>query len=218
MILADTLSCVTDSNAPHPADTPSPTKRGRPRDAAKDQLILQAAQDLLAEVGYEQFTMEAIATRVGASKATLYRRWASKAELVAGVIGDLEWTAPAPDTGSLREDLLALTDVWFAEDRTRDEIFMNLLAALPRDEKLRELFLTRVSIPRGAAIELVISRAIDRAELTGGTELEPLRGVLPALVFHRLAVEARPVDKNYIASVIDAVIIPALRAAGKPGA
>lgn len=212
--MVDRLGDVTDLHAQSPATVPTPAKRGRPRDAAKDQLILQAAQELLAEVGYEQFTMEAIATRVGASKATLYRRWASKAELVAGVIGDLEWSAPAPDTGSLREDLLELTGVWFAEDKMRDQIFMNLLAALPRDEKLRELFMTRVSIPRGIAIEAVISRAIKRGELSGGAGLEPLRGALPALVFHRLAVEARPVDKKYIASVIDAVIIPALRAAG----
>jgi len=83
---------------------------GRPRDESREQAILDAAIDLLAEVGYEGMSIEAVAVRAKSSKATIYRRWPGKAELVADamrrrsepILEDL------PDTGSLRSDLLAL--------------------------------------------------------------------------------------------------------------
>src|SRR5579863_5183615 len=86
---------------------------GRPRDDAREQAILDAAIDLLAEVGYEAMSIEAVAVRAKSSKATIYRRWPGKAELVADAIRRrTEPTlADLPDTGSLRGDLLALVEL-----------------------------------------------------------------------------------------------------------
>lgn len=208
--MPDTLGGVSEQPNESPAAGPTGARRGRPRDAGRDQQILLAAQELLAEVGYEQFTMEAVAARVGASKPTLYRRWASRAELVAAAIGDLQWSAPTPDTGSLRSDLVELAGVWFAEDSTRDAVFVRLLAALPFDEQLRELYVARVSTPRGLAMEQVLGQALARGEIRDGAPGDSLRGILPALVFHRLVVDRLPVDRSFIESVIDDVIIPSL--------
>lgn len=172
--------------------------------------MVRAAQELLAEVGYEQFTMEAVAARVGSSKATLYRRWASRAELVAAAVGDLEWSAPTPNTGSLRDDLMAMSGVWFTDDPLRDAIFVRMLAALPHDERLRELYVAKVSVPRARAMGQVTGHAIERGEIPAEQPSDGLRGLLPGLVFHRLVVERLPVDRTFIEAVIDDVIIPSM--------
>src|SRR5689334_11946810 len=85
--------------------------RGRSRDDSRDPQILQATAQLLAEVGYDRLTMDAVAARAHAGKATLYRRWSSKGELVVDALGCAahgETPEAAPDTGSLRGDLEAL--------------------------------------------------------------------------------------------------------------
>src|SRR5919201_4334058 len=89
-----------------------PPTRGRPRDPRRRRAILDAAMALIAEVGYDRMTIDAIAARSGASKPTLYRRWPhGKPELVADAIRErrAEGGEP-PETGSLRGDLLALVE------------------------------------------------------------------------------------------------------------
>src|SRR3954447_19240453 len=87
--------------------------RGRPRDPARRRAILDAAMALIAEVGYDRMTVDAIAARGGVSKPTLYRRWPhGKPQLVADAIRERHAErGPVPDTGSLRDDLLALVAV-----------------------------------------------------------------------------------------------------------
>ena len=155
--------------------------------------------------------MDAVATRVGTSKATIYRRWSSRTELLAEAISTLEWSAQAPDTGSLRADLIALAEVWFAEDPQRDAIFVNLLAALPQDDTLHELYVAKLAVPRAELVQQVIDQAVARGELGTAASIETTRGIIPGLVFHRLAVERLPVDRAYITSLIDHVILPALK-------
>src|SRR5260370_11663714 len=84
------------------------TRRGRPRDPAVDEAILAAAIDLLAEAGYARLTMDQVAARAGVGKASLYLRWPNKVALVAEAIQHRSAVVPeVPDTGSLREDMLA---------------------------------------------------------------------------------------------------------------
>ena len=89
--------------------TPAETATCRPRVAGERETeILDATLQILAEVGYDLLTMDAVAARAKASKATLYRRWKSKPELVVtAVMCHHSDTAAVPDTGSLRGDLLA---------------------------------------------------------------------------------------------------------------
>jgi AcrR family transcriptional regulator len=93
-------------------DTPQRTQRarsrgrGRPRDPAVDARILGAARDLVAELGYQQVTMERIAERAGVAKTSLYRRWPTRAAVITDAVADDLAPAPVPDTGSLVDDAL----------------------------------------------------------------------------------------------------------------
>ena len=85
-----------------------PETATRPRvEGDREQEILDAALTVLAEVGYDKLTMDAVAAEAKASKATLYRRWSSKPELVVDAVCSHKEHPPVPDTGTLRGDLLA---------------------------------------------------------------------------------------------------------------
>src|SRR5580693_10631580 len=90
-------------------------RTGRPRDEGREQAIRDAAIELLAEVGYDAMSIEAVAVRARSSKATIYRRWPGKAELVAEAIRRRSEPAlqDIPDTGSLRSDLRVLVQRMF---------------------------------------------------------------------------------------------------------
>src|ERR1700730_6730586 len=96
--------------------TPARRPLRRRGEESRDPESLRAALDVLAETGYERMTMDAVAARARTGKATIYRRWASKAQLVvdaiasAGHMGVTTQRASLPDTGSLRGDLLALAE------------------------------------------------------------------------------------------------------------
>jgi AcrR family transcriptional regulator len=93
-------------------------QRGRPRSDLSRQAILQAAIELIAEVGYRDTTIEAIAARAGAGKQTIYRWWPGKGELVLdAVTADAAREIPVPDTGDLRADLTAFLNATFAAGR-----------------------------------------------------------------------------------------------------
>jgi AcrR family transcriptional regulator len=94
------------------------TTRGRPRSDQSRQAILQSALDLVAEIGYSRVTIEGIAARAGTGKQTIYRWWRSKADVVLDAINaSATREIPIPDTGSLREDLLAFLNATFAAGR-----------------------------------------------------------------------------------------------------
>src|ERR1700734_4422967 len=82
--------------------------RGRHLDASRDAALRDAALELLAEIGYDRLSIDAVAARAKASKMTIYRRWSGKAELVVDALSCLRKPGEVPDTGSLRGDLQAL--------------------------------------------------------------------------------------------------------------
>ena len=90
-------------------EMPRPSRGGRPRDPSRDGVIRAAILRLLAEVGYGALTMDAVASEAGVGKATIYRRWRTKQDLVVDTISDLNRAeAGVPDTGSLEGDLRAM--------------------------------------------------------------------------------------------------------------
>src|SRR4029450_3097554 len=91
------------------AEMPRSTRGGRPRDPSRDGVIRAAILRLLADVGYGALTMDAVASEAGVGKATIYRRWRTKQDLVVDTISDLTRAeAPPADTGSLEGDLRAM--------------------------------------------------------------------------------------------------------------
>src|SRR5687767_15955192 len=90
-------------------DMPRPSRGGRPRDPSRDSVIRAAILRLLADVGYGALTMDAVASEAGVGKATIYRRWRTKQDLVVDTISDLNRAeANTPDTGSVEDDLRSM--------------------------------------------------------------------------------------------------------------
>ena len=122
----------------------------RPRvEGDREREILDAALEVLAEVGYDRLTMDAVAQRAKASKATLYRRWNSKATLVVDALATQKATPPVPDSGDLRTDLLtAFCGMGGLTDHDTTQTFGAVMTALSTDPEFAAEFRTRVLQPK----------------------------------------------------------------------
>jgi AcrR family transcriptional regulator len=186
---------------------------GRPRDDAREQAILEAAIDLLAEVGYEAMTIEAVAVRARSSKATIYRRWPGKAELVAEAMR--RRTEPAlqdlPDTGSLRGDLLGLTQQMCASISGADGGLMcGLAVAVRSDPEFGRLLAAHTHDSKLRSLAEVLSRAETRGEVRPGVNPELILQVAPGVaLFHQMSGET--LDSAFAEHLVDHILIPLLR-------
>ena len=186
----------------------------RPRvDDDREAELLDAAVHVLAEVGYDRMTMDAVALQAKASKATLYRRWSSKAELVVDAVSrakgvpDLE---RAPDTGSLRADLLSLScGPDGMADRLPLSVLGGLMTALHTDPTLSAAWRERFLAPRLAVVHAAFERAVKRGEVSAAADLSLLEQVVPSMCTFRSTVLSRRVDETFVAAVIDSVVLPA---------
>jgi AcrR family transcriptional regulator len=182
---------------------------GRKRDASRDDALCQAALEVLAEVGYDRLTIDAVAARAGAGKATCYRRWAGKAELVVDAIGRMKAQPPLPDTGTLRGDLVELTCHFHdADDTFRTDVQAGLVSGLVRDAKLREVFKEQFIAPRKAVFRAVFDRAVERGEIAPIPNYELLSDVVPSMVFHQMILTGKPPGSAFIHTVLDQIVLP----------
>ncbi|HZO70129.1 MAG: TetR/AcrR family transcriptional regulator [Kribbellaceae bacterium] len=189
--------------------------RHRPRvEGDREDEILQATIGVLIELGYDRLTMDAVATASKASKATLYRRWSSKAELVVDAVSRAKGCAQPTDvdTGTLRGDLLGMScgDGGLTDDVPMS-VVAGLLTALHRDADLQQAFQERFLAPRIAAMSAVYGRAITRGEIAEDVDVELLVQALPAIAVHRSFLLGEPTDDEFVARVIDNIILPAAR-------
>ena len=180
--------------------------RGRPRDPQRRQAILDAALALVAEVGYDRTTVDAIATKAGASKPTLYRRWPhGKPELVADAIRERHAEAgEIPDTGTLRGDLLALVAIQTGQLLDDIHLACGLLTALRTSPELSALMQDHVIAEERARFGEVLARA-------GVEQVSPLiADVAGALIFTRVTITGEPVDRPFAEELVDNVLLPTL--------
>lgn len=195
--------------------TGPPPKLGRKRDHTRDPEILQAALDVLAEEGYEGMTIDMVAARAKAGKATLYRRWASKGELIIDAVAcmkksDLDFSQ-LPDTGTLRGDLVGMIRPHSIEDGERKlKVMAGLSSMLARTPELAEAANAAIVEPRAAANRFLIHRAIDRGEVAPDVDIETISLISPSMTAYRVLVLHKPVDRAYLISLIDGVLLPAL--------
>jgi AcrR family transcriptional regulator len=197
-----------------PEDT-DPHKLGRKRDHTRDPEILEAALAVLSETGYDAMTMDMVATRAKAGKATLYRRWPSKAELVIEAVGCMKQAQSriedVPDTGSLRGDLLALIRPHSLEDGERKmQIMGGLVSMLSRDPDLADAVNEAITEPRARLNRLLIERAIERGEVRADVDVDTVAHISPSMTAYRTLVQRKPLDRDYLIGLIDGVILPAL--------
>jgi AcrR family transcriptional regulator len=190
--------------------------RARPRvEGAREREILMAALRLLADVGYDRLTFDAVAAEARASKATLYRRWPSKADLVvdaASLMVGVE-ADRYPDTGSLRSDLIssACAKGGLTEDLPIG-LFATLLSSMHRDHDLMEAVRTRIIEPKMADAVTVFRAAQQRGEVGPDADLETLAHLLPALTIHEAMLLGTTVSKERLTHLVDTVVLPACAA------
>ena len=192
--------------------TESP-KLGRKRDHTRDPEILEAALDVLAETGYDGMTIDMVAARAKAGKATLYRRWSSKGELVVDAVACMKSVdlTTLPDTGTLRGDLVAMIRPHSIDDAQRKlKIMTGLLTMLSKDPELSDTAMAAIMQPRVEANTILLRRAVERGEIPAGTDIETLAVVSQAMATYRVMILRKPVDRAFILSVIDGVILPAV--------
>jgi AcrR family transcriptional regulator len=172
-----------------PAETQaSPRRRGRPRRAAARPEIIEATLGLLAERGFQAATMEAIAERAGVGKNTIYRRWASKEELVADAIHDLSPEVEVLEGATLYEVLLhQIREVsrLFA-DPLLGRILPGLLGELHRNPEFAHAWGERVVRPYREAIDELLRQALERGDLRQGTDPDLITDLLVSPPFVRI--------------------------------
>jgi AcrR family transcriptional regulator len=168
-----------------------PTRRpGRPRSAAADDAILHATLELLVEQGYRGLTMEQVTARAGVGKATLYRRYGSKEELVAHAIRHLNQEIPVPDTGAVADDIMAVAgSVIAAAVRMGAATLMpRLLAESAGDPDMHTIFYENLVAPRRAVMAEVLRRGVERGELRADLDVELAIDMLTGPWVYRLLI------------------------------
>ena len=203
----------SDSSSPSTAS--APPAGGRPRDAVREAQILSTVLEMLADTGYDSITFEEVARRAKASKATLYRRWPTKRDMVVAAVKagpSSGHTQDAIDTGSLRGDLLALCRRLNNTLRASDgSMSLMLLQAGLEDAELCE-YLEVATGPTGARLPaLVLEAAIARGELPAGAKPFPYEEVTGSVLLLR-RLNGLMVDHAYLETLIDSILIPALAA------
>ena len=186
------------------------------RGAARETAILRATLELLAESGYDQLTIDAVAARARCSKATIYRRWPDKAALVMTAVRRHagQPAAAAPDTGSLRSDLLAALQAMRSSLSGQDAaLILGLLGAMHRDPGLAGAVREQVLDAKREVFGAVIARAAARGDVPAAADGALLAEICSAVLFSRLLVTSQPLDGAFIEHLVDAVLLPAL---GRP--
>ena len=182
---------------------------GRSLDSSRDLVLREAALAVLAEVGYDRLTMDAVAARARAAKTTIYRRWPGKAELVVDALNSLKGVPEVPDTGSLRRDLRALAEsITSAEGRFGAQVTIGMVNALARDGELRRVFGEKFIAPRMAAFRTVFERAVARGEMPGGHDLDLLARLFPALGLQQVVSSGELPGTRLACQIMDEVVYP----------
>ena len=200
-------------------DSEDPVRRRR-RGAHLEAELLETAWAELAEVGFGSLTMESVAARARTGIAVLYRRWANKDELVLAAIEHYRngHMLDLPDTGSLREDLIA---VLTGMGETNAAFFITTVAAAVSG-LLAGAGLTPTQMrdrifgeQRRARIQAIYQRAHDRGEIDLA-RIPPAVLALPFdLVRHDLLMELKPVAPARIVAIVDEIVLPLVRSKPK---
>ncbi|GAA2040786.1 TetR/AcrR family transcriptional regulator [Catenulispora yoronensis] len=180
-------------------------------DPDREQAILGATLELLAEGGYDALRLDAVATRAKASKATLYRHWPGKADLVVAAIKCFEQAdlSRNTDTGSLRGDLIAtLRGVRELMTGPTGQIMSGLLVAVQKDAELAEAVRTSMLEDKEQVTQRMLDRAVARGELPADTDPTIFPEIAPALLFMRIFVYGSAVDDGYLDHLTDDILIP----------
>ena len=207
------------SAGPASTETKEIAVLGRKRDHTLDARIIEAALEILAEAGFDSMTMDMVAARAKAGKATLYRRWPSKGELVRDAVIWMSRSSVElehlPDTGSLRGDLLAVLRPYskdFGERKLR--VLAGLGSFFSEHRKLAEEATAGIFEPWTAVNRALMLRAIERGEIAKGADVDMACEIVVSMTSHRTLTLSKPFDKAFYSDLLDKILLPALRNSG----
>ena len=191
------------------------SRGGRKQDRSRDADILDATLDVLADVGFAGLTMDLVAQTAQAGKATLYRRWSSKSELILDAVSRLKHSQVdiehLPDTGTLRGDLLALFEEQSAEEAERRiRAVAGVVSLISHDRSFSDSAHSVLVEPWADAHFILMKRAVDRGEIPATADIKAVSEVAPTMAAYRTLVQRKPFDLEFLLSMIDGVILPAL--------
>ena len=190
---------------------------GRQQDRSRDGEILDATLDVLADVGFAGMTMDMVAQRAHAGKATVYRRWPSKPELIIDAVARLKRiqvdVGHLPDTGTLRGDLLALFKEQSEEEaEQRMRAVAGVVSLISHDRSFSDSAHAALVEPWAEAHHILMQRAADRGEIPETADIRTICQVAPTMAGYRALVQRKPFDLEFLVSMVDVLILPALNA------
>jgi AcrR family transcriptional regulator len=178
----------------------------------RHKAIRDAVFDLLTEVGYDRMSMDAVATRARASKATIYRAWPNKRHLVTAALVHHFRDAPdVPNTGSLRGDLIALvTAACTVATGSGGSVVTGLMSAASRNPKLSRTMQQLLYEIKHPVYLAILSAAKARGDVPADTSADLLHEVLHAMVLSKLLWAPSSLDDDFVVLVVDDVLLPVL--------
>jgi AcrR family transcriptional regulator len=185
----------------------SPRRPGRPRSERADQAILSAALDLFADRGPDALCIEQVAAKAGVGKATIYRRWPGKEDMLLDAIGTLRTQLPEPQGRSVRADLIALLNAICrdAADRRRARLFALLQGEGSQYPRLMDTYIRTVVQPRREMVRSVLRRGVATGELREDTDIEAASFLLDGAVLASMYGPG-PVDARHARRVVEELL------------
>ena len=181
---------------------------GRPRDPGYDKVILDATFEILLDKGYAGLTIDGVAARTGVGRPTIYRRWQSKPALVIAALTQSPHLSLTPDTGSLRDDLLAFQrdQVKLMDRPASRRITAGLVADLVADPELAETYLGDYVGLRQTSVREALQRGIERGELRADADLALIYDLLIGPLFMRSVVRGELLGPDMAEQTVDLVL------------
>jgi AcrR family transcriptional regulator len=185
-----------------------PRRPGRPRSERADRAIIDAALDLFAEHGVEGLCIEDVAARAGVGKATIYRRWPGKEDMLLDALAALKTPLPEPRGDSARDDLVAVLQAMAADyaDPRRARQFALLLGEGAKFPRLMSRYTETVVEPRREVIRAVLRAGVASGELRPDTDLEAALFMLTGAVLARGKFQPEAVSAGYAERVVDELL------------
>jgi AcrR family transcriptional regulator len=179
--------------------------------SSRESELLAVTLQLLQEHGYDRLSLEAVATTARASKATLYRRWPTKAELVlAAFVEGTRQVAVDPDTGTLRGDLLQLGEAIRAHVSAHAGTIRAVLVEMSRSADLAQQMQEQFLDQREALMADVLAKAVARGEIKASAITGNLWDVLPGYIIYRAILTGQVPSVEAVRELVDNVLIPSL--------
>ncbi len=183
---------------------------GRRHGEELDSAIRAAVLDLLVQQGPTGVTMAAVAAAAGTSKPVLYRRWPDRAALLRDTLLKIATAAiPHEDTGSYREDMLAVLRGWkdlFTGPNA--DLLRAAIATGAHDPELREAFQNDVIGWRKQEMAAMLARGVDRGDVRADVNVEIARELGQSVLWHRLLVTGDPITDDLLVALVDEVLVP----------